>query len=177
MKMKKIFTLGLSLAAVVTVVANTINWSLTNFDVNQNGTTKTLSDYQIFLLPETYTITDGVATTDGTALESSVINYGTTVEGSVEVDDSITEANYLMALYSGGKYYALADGNSPIVIPYDSSKLDPYSGAYEAGDTLMGQEGAPSGSNYHTVAAAVPEPATAVLALAGVAMLIRRRRS
>ena len=82
-----------------------------------------------------------------------------------------------MALYAGDKYYALADGSAPVVINYDSDDVDPFSGAFEAGDTLMGQNGAPEDKTYGTMAAVVPEPATAVLALAGIAMLIRRRRS
>ena len=176
--MKKILTLGLSLAAVATVVANTINWSLTNFEVtNADGSKGKLSDYKVFLLPETYTITDGVATTAGTAVESSVINYTDTVEGSADVGNLTGTKDFLMALYAGDKYYALTDGSAPVVINYDSAVVDPYSGAFEAGDTLMGQNGAPEGKTYRTMAAVVPEPATAVLALAGIAMLIRRRRS
>lgn len=173
--MKKYLTFALSVCAATGLFANIINWELGNV-TNDDGSS--LTDYDIVFL--TSPSVDGpTSDADGKidmTTASSNDGSNTKINSNEEAiwgtwTDTVTTnpTKYYVAVKSGDTYYAVVDsGDKALTYTYQGSASPVAGGTFESG----------SETTYHTVGhVAVPEPATAVLALAGVAMLIRRRKA
>ena len=95
--------------------------------------------------------------------------------GSYSDTVNTSPAQYIMAFYNSENhnYYALDDGSgSPILVSVDNANAQ-----NAVTDGYAGYSAEANGvSTVKTMAQQVPEPTTAALALAGVALLVRRRR-
>ena len=168
--MKKFLTFALSVCAATGLFANIINWELGNVTNDDNTT---LSDYDIVFLTDATQNTDGTYTVGSGAASynngssSDIQTDGDAIWGTWTDDVKTNPTNYYVAVKSGDTYYAVADPNAVDgVLTYD------YNGSATPSTFDSGSD-----TTYKTVGHVVPEPATAVLALAGVAMLIRRRKA
>ena len=155
--MKKFLALSAAVAIVASLQANTIEWTLPALT---DGTGNNID----------YTVNDIVfiSAASPTSYDSTSGNMSGIWEDSLP--GGIT---YYMA-YKGsdGTFYALAGDSGAVTVdaPASEDPLMPHSGS---GKVFL----ADSSNTVSTVAPTVPEPATAVLALAGIAMLIRRRKA
>ncbi|MBQ6245801.1 MAG: PEP-CTERM sorting domain-containing protein [Kiritimatiellae bacterium] len=188
MKSKITFVLSVGFAAMLS--ASVIEWDLPNLE-SGNGTSLEL-DNITFLLVNDSSATELVNSNgeiDTTkATPQTGASYGVDfTDGDYSYgsySDSVGDsgggtANYIMAFYNpeNGKYYAISDGNEGyITVEVDNSPAarmaavsTGYPGWSESSQTTPR-------TTVTTISQSVPEPATAALALAGLAMLIRRRR-
>ena len=177
--MKKFLALSAAVAIVASLQANTIEWSLPALtDGTGNDISYTVDDI-VFIStasPTSYDSTSGKIS--GTPHESG----SNTMTDYDDVDkyiagvwtDSLTGGGAYYMAYKGadGTFYALSGDSGAVTVtaPASSDPLIPGSGS---GKVFL----ADSSNTVRTVAPTVPEPATAVLALAGIAMLIRRRKA
>ena len=183
--MKKSLTFAVSLASAAMLSASVIDWELPNL-TDGKGNALSISDSDIvFLLESSYTYDGATGLFDVSSAPSgnNVINdQDDEYTAGTWTDSNTAGGTYAMAFYdsSSGKYYAISDGNSgymTVSASADNPNADPTipnsstSGSLSYDDFPVSATGTVS-----TVAQQVPEPATAALALAGVAMLIRRRR-
>ena len=178
--MKKFLALSAAVAIVASLQANTIEWSLPALtDGTGNAIDYTLDDI-VFIStasPTSYDSTSGKIT--GTTPSGSNTKIDGSEPGDTEKylvglwEDSLTGGGDYYMAYKGsdGTFYALAGDSGAVTVtaPASSDPLIPHSGS--------GKVFLDSSDTVKTVAPAVPEPATAVLALAGIAMLIRRRKA
>ena len=179
--MKKFLAFSAAVAIVASLQANTIEWSLPALtDGTGNDIAYTVDDI-VFIStasPTSYDSTSGKIT--GTTPSGS----NTYIDGSDQGDpdkylvgfweDSLTGGGDYYMAYKGsdGTFYALAGDSGAVTVTAPASG-DPLVPGSESGHKLL----ADSSDTVRTVAPTVPEPATAVLALAGIAMLIRRRKA
>ena len=180
--MKKRLSLAMSLASAVMLSASQIEWDLPNLTTTAGDTTTPLNlNNIVFLLTSDATsVNDGVienATAVANADQGVDYIAGGYTYGSYYDDISTGTANYIMAYYNSenGKYYAISNGSDGYITASVNNDADPrnvVTGGY-AGFSAVGN----GMTRATTVAQSVPEPATAALALAGLAMLIRRRRA
>lgn len=175
--MKKYLTFALSVCAATGLFANIINWELGNV-TNDDGSS--LTDYDIVFL--TSPSVDGptsdadgkidmTTASDNGGSSSEIQSDGEAIWGTWTDTVTTNPTQYYVAVKSGDTYYAVVDSNdAALTYTYTGNASPSMGGTFESG----------SETTYKTaghVAAAVPEPATVVMALAGVAMLIRRRKS
>ena len=175
--MKKFLAFSAAVAIVASLQANTIEWSLPALtDGNGKGIDYTLDDI-VFIStasPTSYDSTSGKIT--GTTPSGSNTSIDGSESGDTEKylvglwEDSLTGGGDYYMAYKGsdGTFYALAGDSGAVTVtaPASSDPLIPGSGS---GKVFLADS-----SNTVKI---VPEPATAVLALAGIAMLIRRRKA
>jgi len=180
--MKKQLSLLLSVASVAMLSASQIEWDLPNLTTTAGDTTTPLNlNNIVFLL-----------TSDATSVKDGVIENATAVSGADQgvdytaggytygsYEDNITSspANYIMAYYNSenGKYYAISDGSDGYITASVDNGADPRNVVIDGYASFSAVKNGMTSAT--TVAQSVPEPATAALALAGLAMLIRRRRA
>ena len=179
--MKKIVTFGLSVAAVAMLSASVIEWDLPNLSTG-GGTALTPSvDNIVFILTSNATYDEGSGKITPSATPTYTSNDVNTDNGyswGTWEDSNSSGGEYYMAFYNDGKYYAINDGTGgaiKVLATADTPEADRRVPGSEKTGSLYVAETMPSG--VRTVAAQVPEPATAALALAGLALLIRRRRT
>lgn len=174
--MKKFLALSAAVALVATLQANMIEWSLPALtDGSDQAVSYTLDDIVFIPTATPTSYDDATGKISGTASGSNtLIDSDDDYVAATWTDSVTTPTEYYMA-YKGsdGVFYALNDGaGDPVTITTTASDpLNPGSAAN--GSVFL----ADSSNTVKTVAPAVPEPATAVLALAGIAMLIRRRKA
>lgn len=178
--MKKFLAFSAAVGIVATLSANTIDWSLPNLQNADNGTINYQLGDIVFIptaAPTSYDSTEGVITgTPGDNGSNILIDQETGENGYMAgtwTDDLNSSTTYYMA-YKGkdGTFYSINDGTGAAVTVTSSD--DPL----KPGDPNATVDLATDNTTVHTVNhTVVPEPATAVLALAGVAMLIRRRKA
>ena len=177
--MKKYLAFTAAVALVASLQANIIDWSLpTLTDGNGNDIDYSMDDI-VFIS----TTASGI---DYDSVSGKIT--GVTPSGSNTLIDEDTTDKYIAATWtdtlsapqtyymaykgSDGSYYALEDSGAAyqVTVSGGGDPLIPGSGT---GSAFRGDDA----DTVKTVAPAVPEPATAVLALAGIAMLIRRRKA
>ena len=183
--MKKVFAF-LSFAFVATVAsANIILWNLPGLDDGGSGILS--GDYQIAFLTGVEVDENGVVTsfTDASGkndyLHDSEGNYDWytgTWEDSLATSGTV---EYFATILSGGKYYTIKDSTDDIVkFTFDSSTIssspigDPSFEKLDVRDLWAAEIG--DGERWTVSYGAVPEPASALLALAGLACLCPRRK-
>ena len=176
--MKNLLTCAVSLASVGMLTASTIDWELPNLTDGEGHTIQNVDVSKIvFILDDdsTYTSSDGKITVN----DDSVLSTGSNelilndpLQGTW-TDDNPGGGTYYMAFYNGSDYYAISDGNGSamtVVVGSDPTvPTSPGQGAVVFSETVWDY------GSVGTVARSVPVPATAALAYAGLAMLIRRR--
>lgn len=173
------FKLAVSILSVgaIGAFANTIDWTLDNSGLASVDPVKgnESKNWQyVFLTDQNGVLSDngGSNTYVDTFDSTDGINEG-------RWEDSLTgSTNYVVALWDGvqgSQYYAVKNGTSYVTVNSDAfSNGWSASGPIETGASQLETITANLASGTYT--AAVPEPATAALALVGVAMLIRRRK-
>lgn len=182
MKSKITFALSVGFAAMLS--ASVIEWDLPNLE-SGNGTALDL-DNITFLLVNDATDTDLVdgrgvidrtkttavsGASSGVDFTDNGISYGSYAD---TIGDSTGgTAKYIMAFYNpeNMNYYAISDGSDGwVTVSVDNSPEARMNAAVNGNPTFS------SPTTVSTISPTVPEPATAALAFAGLAMLIRRRR-
>ena len=174
------FALSVLSAGAIGAFANTIPWTIENADIVNVDPVKgneTANWQYVFLTQDTH---------ENNGSNADVYGFDSKEgfnEGSWS-DTNNTAADYIVALWDGtsSTYYALKDGSGNYVT-VNSAAFDQgwnggqgaNPGASDAGAAAIETITANLASRTYT-AAAVPEPATAALALVGVAMLVRRRK-
>lgn len=185
--MKKSITFALAALTASFAFSNTIEWALENVD----GLSKVVGNqgYEVALLNTAWYSVDektGVATVNSGATVNGENDYSNYEDGYAygwwkddlesDPDDSDTAATYYLAIFdtASSTYYALADKKVQPTTPYAISTAD------------MDQSGLYGEKEFYYIASdvmdaksfkVVPEPATAALALAGIALLFRRRKA
>ncbi len=184
--MKKVFAF-LSFAFVATVAsANIILWNLPGLDDGGSGILS--GDYQIAFLTGVEVDENGVVTsfTDASGANTDYLHdsdatynwYTGTWEDSLATSGTV---EYFATILSGGNYYTIKDSTDTIVkFTFDSSTIssspigNPSFGKLDMTD--LGLKEIENGERWTVSYGAVPEPASALLALAGLACLCPRRK-
>ena len=184
--MKKVFAF-LSFAFVATVAsANIILWNLPGLDDGGSGILS--GNYEIAFLTGVEVDENGVVTsfTDASGANTDYLHdsddtynwYTGTWEDSLATSGTV---EYFATILSGGNYYTIKDSNDDIVkFTFDSSTIssspigDPSFGKLDMTD--LGLKEIENGERWTVSYGAVPEPASALLALAGLACLCPRRK-
>ena len=182
--MKKIVTFGLSVAATAMLSASIIDWDLPNLTTSGGEPLVPSVDNIVFILTgeSSFDRESGKITTETTPTPTSndVNSDGTYAWGTWK-DDNSSGGEYYMTFYNDGNYYALDNGSGgaiTVMATADNPEADPrVPGSEKTGSLYLAADPSFSSSGVKTVAPQVPEPATAALALAGLALLIRRRRT
>ena len=183
---------GFIVVATIASMANaaSVDWTTGALSFGETSLKKStdVAGYLVYLssgsLASTYTIDDSFsAASVGTASDTDGANKGALLTGSL----SVTTLGYgngdvfaFVASYKadGKTYWNISetlntlsgvDPNDPTVSPADFT-------AYSMSSTVAGETGKATAGGGWT-AAAVPEPSTAVLALAGLALLLKRRKA
>lgn len=176
------FKFGISLfsAAAISAFANQIPWSIDALDTDAAGLSSDLANpkWQYVFLTE-----DGSGNlVNGGSNDIYVsANDNGTVEAAGEWSDTIDNSSkeYVVAFWDGdtnSKFAVVKDGDGKYVTVTPSQWDDNVPGAPNVdGRDFLTTVVENVNSGAYT-AAAVPEPATAALALAGVALLVRRRK-
>ena len=197
--MRKLMIAALLCALAVSAQAVTFTWGATKvaFDGSQLKSSTAVTGYLIYLgnnsLASTYTLSadstvDSVVASIGTQVNSK--NKTSAVaklagEWDFNYSDGYenNKGNFAMLLvYQGDKtYYNLTSGTLTLQGGNDAdienaiAAVNPSDGTFSFSYATAGESKTLSKGGGWTVA--VPEPSTAMLALAGLALLIKRRRA
>ena len=184
--MKKVFAF-LSFAFVATVAsANIILWNLPGLDDGGSGILS--GNYEIAFLTGVEVDENGVVTsfTDASGANTDYLHdsdatydwYTGTWKDSLATSGTV---EYFATILSGGKYYTIKDStDKTVTFTFDSSTIsgspigDPSFGKLDMTD--LGVEEIANSERWTVSYGAVPEPASALLALAGLACLCPRRK-
>lgn len=178
--MKKKLSIALSLASAAMLSASVIEWDLPNLTSGDGKTALSASDVVFLLVSDSSGLVDSSGVVDTTkasnvGMTSVEFDDGSYMYGSYSDTVNTSPAQYIMAFYNSENhnYYALDDGSgSPILVSVDNANAQ-----NAVTDGYAGYSAEANGvSTVKTMAQQVPEPTTAALALAGVALLVRRRR-
>ena len=179
--MKKFLAFSAAVAIVASLQANTIDWSLPTLLESGNGDTVNWNIDKIVFVPTasptSYDSTSGVITGTPASGSSDAFDQDDDYVAATWTDNLTGSVEYYMAYQGGdGVLYAIAnpEGGGAYTVTANSAG-DPLIPGSKSGNALLAQD--ESVTSVSTVAQVVPEPATAVLALAGIAMLIRRRKA
>ena len=191
--MKKFLTIAAVALVAMSVQAAQINWGLTgqvkfnNTLVGNGGATFTLvclegvADWATYANDiATGTATAGIAATKVTNAGSMapsttgpyIYNWADTTDVSAAQVAKGTDFAFMVTYSDGTDTYFWA--SDVFTVTDSGSNWNGTNQAYTMSATVANAMGT-TGTNW-TKATAVPEPASAMLALAGVAMLIRRRK-
>lgn len=190
--MKKFLTIAAIALVAMSVQAAQINWGLTGqvkfngTNVGNGGATFTLvcldgiADWASYANDVALGATDGVVTTKTTnagSMAPSTIgawgyNWADTTDISAAEVAKGTDFAFVVSYSNGTDTYFWA--SDAFTVTDSGSNWNGDLTQYTMSTTVANAMGT-TGSNW-TKATAVPEPASAMLALAGVAMLIRRRK-
>lgn len=171
--MKKNIAISLLSAVAVCASANSISWSLEDYDVTGYTGSDTPQWQYVFL---TGTPQQPAGTTTVDFYEQD----GTKVWASGTTDNLDPTASYVLALWDGSssKYYGFRDasGNFLTVTVADFDMPGGTTPSTFADQVATGTVSKGNATYTLSSTAVVPEPGTAALALAGLALLIRRRK-
>lgn len=190
--MKKFLTIVAVALVAMSVQAAQINWGLTgqvkynNTLVGNGGATFTLvcldgiTDWATYANDVALGATDGVVTTKTTNAGSMSIptsgywafNWADATDIANKTVAKGTDFAFVVSYSSGADTFFWA--SDAFTVTDSGSNWNATSTTYTMSTTVANAMGA-NGTNW-TKAVTVPEPASAMLALAGVAMLIRRRK-
>ncbi|MBR3688690.1 MAG: PEP-CTERM sorting domain-containing protein [Lentisphaeria bacterium] len=199
--MKKIpATLLVLLCSVIAASAASLKWQATNvaFDGTKTGKTSDITGYLIYLssgsFKDSYTVTDESTGDTLAASIGSVVAKNTTGPNALSTMSTSfswtwtadTDTNPATPMFNNGDTFAM-------LLAYTTSEGTYYnlSSKYELSGISMNTSSATAtfGFNYGDSTgsagsvssnggwAAVPEPSTAALALAGLALLLKRRKA
>ena len=177
--MKKKISLAVSLASVTMLSASVIEWELPNLTDGAGKNDLTVSAANIVFIADAAAPVDGIIS--GTPAEggrNTIEDQDETYTAGTWTDSLTGPHTYYMAYKSGDTYYAISDGKGGVITAAVTGNEDPllpssqYSGNVSYSSFAPDKDG-----KIGTVAQSVPEPATAALAFAGLAMLLRRRRA
>ena len=194
--MKKILTALLAVGLISSASAITINWTVSGIAFGSGNTLKSdngLNAYLVYLgngtgLASSYTESDLTDLISGASSATGRSVSGTTNRGLVQNSYNSTAPDpttlngdvytILMTYTSEGKtYYNLSSKTFTVDgVTSSISTLDPYQVAASDQTYTVKSEVASSvsaGGGW----TAVPEPSTAALALAGLALLLKRRKA
>lgn len=186
--MKKRLSFAVSIASAALLSASTINWELPNL-TDGDGTSLEWGDNAaniVFILASdagtpaegVFQVADGYVVSGSNVVKDQDDEY---IAGTW-TDSNTSGGNYVMAFYDGESYYAISDGaggylqvtapaensGDPLVPGSSVASYHPFSDDVTSVSTVAQTVGGGSTPS-------VPEPATAALAVVGVAMLLRRR--
>ena len=184
--MKKISTLILAFALCATAGASTVKWTLAgkSFTTSDASSERAANYYVAVFLYDNFADVSSALTSLGTSADTAVAtlndltkSFGTTKatgasSGSFTSDlPSVTPVSLFMVAFD-------ATGISSAANYLVSGKVDSDAFTLPDNPTNDGAFTAASFSgNSWTPIAAVPEPSTAALALAGLALLLKRRKA
>lgn len=189
--MKTRLSFAISLASAAMLSASVIEWDLPTLENGSNDSLDFGTDASniVFLLQNntSYDSDTGVYTVTGSQPtgSNSVIDQDDEYIAATWTDDNTSGGTYVMAFYDGTTYYSIDNGSgSPITVTTSvNDNYDPLIPGSTSGATAT-FDSTSLGDTAHTVSTTaknpttpVPEPATAALALAGVALLFRRRKA
>ena len=177
--MKKFLAFSAAVAIVASLQANTIDWSLPAL-ANSSGKGFDYTVDDIVFISTTaeginYDSTSGKITGVTHSGSNSLIDEDTGADRYVAAtwtDTLSAPQTYYMAYMKDGAYYTLDDSGKAYTVEVKAGG-DPLIPGSGSGKAYLSDDS----DTVRTVNATVPEPATAVLALAGIAMLIRRRKA
>ncbi len=197
--MKKLALIALLCCATSVASAVTLAWSAAGvkFDGNTLKSSTDVTGYLIYLGTSSYA--DSYAVSKESTVDSVISSIGTKVDtknktsavgkisGAWTFDYGDTYSNgdnfavLLTYVSSGTTYYNLASavvtlaGGNDVDLSTDTPATDPSDVSASFSFATAGEKNSLSKGGGWTVA--VPEPSTAMLALAGLALLIKRRRA
>ena len=182
--MKKSLSFAIALSSAAMLSASVIDWELPNL-VDNNGDLSYDIDDIVFIFDSDDIMSYDSTTGKITVKDTELLNSGSNTEIDTDPlqgtwsDSNTLAGSYYMALKSGSDYYAISDGNDGVmtveVLANNGNALIP-GGSTDGKGTVTFSDAVWTEGSVHTVAPSVPEPATAALAFAGLAMLIRRRK-
>ena len=191
--MKKFVMIAAVALVAMSMQAAQINWGLqgqvkfNNTLVGNGGATFTLvcldgiADWATYANDVAIGATDGVAATKKTNAGSmstatagswGPFTFGSTTDIANKSVADGTDFAFVVTTVQGGETYFWA--SDVFSVSEASPNYNPQEFTYTMSTTVANAMGA-TGTNW-TKAVTIPEPASAMLALAGVAMLIRRRK-
>lgn len=170
------FALSILSAGAIGAFANTIPWSIDNVNIASQSPVSGNPDANwqyVFLTDD-----NGTLVNNGRQDWTDEFDKSTGTNEGVWSDSSTSAANYIVALWDGSssQFYAVKNGDNYVTV--NSGDFNGWSASgSDVGATTLETvtNNLASGTGPYSVVA-VPEPATAALALVGVAMLVRRRK-
>ena len=193
--MKKFLAFALILASVGVTHAASLSWSA--FSINQPGTTTTATGYTIYLFITEQSGDFGSAATTVSAV-TDIIKSGVEFyteggknylkNGADKVQIAAvgeTDGGRIKTAATGynGNNFGGGDSLKAFAVIFDASSLSSASNYIVTGvksaswTSTSGAKTLAFGSQANATWTAVPEPSTAVLALAGLALLLKRRKA
>ncbi len=176
--MKKKISLAVSLASVTMLSASVIEWELPNLTDGSGKNDLTVSAQNIVFIADAAAPVNGIIS--GTPAEggsNQIEDQDETYTAGTWTDNLTGAHTYYMAYKSGDTYYAISDGNGGVITATVTGNEDPLLPSSQYGSNVSYSNFTTTNGKVGTVAQSVPEPATAALAFAGLAMLLRRRRA
>lgn len=184
--MKNILSFAATLGLVGLLGATTIDWELPNLtdgSTDANAIEVGIDDI-VFILQDANAMSYDSSSGIITVTDSTQVNSGSnTLIDTDPLQGTWTDSNtaggtYYMAYKSGSTYYAISDGSDGVmtVVTTADSGNDPLTPGGAVNGTATFSDSVWESGTIKTIATSVPEPATAALALAGIAMLVSRRR-
>ncbi len=181
--MKNKILLSLSAGVALVAGANTISWTIDG--ISAPADVENAQWQYVFLTQSGSGLTDTATDREVESETDSSAIYAQGTWTDSTVNDPTTK--YVVALWdgvttTGNRYYTFMNGTEYLTVtPGDFTESDPTSGSTSTmsgsiANLLSAGSVTVDGKTYSLSTTAVPEPSTAALALAGLALLIRRRK-
>lgn len=176
--MKKKISLAVSLASVTMLSASVIEWELPNLTDGSGKNDLTVSAQNIVFIADAAEPVNGIISgTPADGGNNVIEDQDDTYTAGTWTDNLTGSHTYYMAYVNNGTYYAISDGNGGVITATVTGNEDPLLPSSTYGGNVSYSNFTTTNGKVGTVAQSVPEPATAALAFAGLAMLVRRRRA
>ena len=180
--MKKILTFALVLATASIASAASLNWSMSGIMDYATGTQKT-AGYAVYLFITEQSSDFGAKTTTISDVETMIKNGSALTDYIAASATSNAGGAVSGATGYNGTNFGAGDSLTAFAVIFNGSDIATAT-HYKVTDTKSaswtssnGAKAVAFGSQANSSWTAVPEPSTAVLALAGLALLLKRRRA